>query len=335
MNNTFNVYSLGMSLLIIPFLIQNICKLFEKKLDRLQLILFSIFFLTHPIFIEVLFLNKFFTGFLPLLITIYSLNLRRDNSLLYGQMGLFFAATLNPAYFLPAWCLFGKDFKQLKNAKFYLAASFSVLMFFYFNQLNSFSHNILFAIGNFLNAFYFAFSHTITNISLYRPISIFIWVSLLFLGFSLFHIFKKRLYDELYFFLIFPFASVFFYSIVYPYDIWNEAFSNNQNYLMVLVLLVYLFIKTMPRLIIYALMVLNLYGTFNLVSNWFPISNQLEQDLATLELQDSTKTLLKRTLSWQYFFEGNKEKALEINQMLIDEKNTDSDLLRENIIFKK
>jgi cell division protein FtsW (lipid II flippase) len=129
--------------------------------------------------------------------------------------------------------------------------------------------------------------------------------------------------------------SVFFYSIIYPYDIWTEAFSNHQNYLMVLLVLIYIFIKTMPRLIIYGFIFLNLYGSVNLVRNWFPISAQLEQDLSTLELKDNAKLLVQRTLSWQYFFEGNKEKALNLNQSLIENNLDDADLLRENIIFKK
>jgi hypothetical protein len=58
-------------------LIKNIAGLFKNNLDNLQMILFAIFFLTHPIFIEVLLLNKFFTGPLPLLITVYALNLRK------------------------------------------------------------------------------------------------------------------------------------------------------------------------------------------------------------------------------------------------------------------
>lgn len=335
MNNELSVFSLGFSLLIIPLLIKNIADLFKNNLDNLQMILFAIFFLTHPIFIEVLLLNKFFTGPLPLLITVYALNLRKENSILYGHLGLLFAATLNPAYLLPALGFLIIDFKKLNAARMYLSVSFIVLFLFYFNQLNFYSHNLIFALGNFLNSFYFAFTHTLINVSLYQPISLFLAVSLLFLGFSFFKIIKQKIYSDFYLFLLLPFLSVFFYSIIYPYDFWHEAFSNHQNYLMVLLVLIYIFIKTMPRLIIYGFIFLNLYGSVNLVRNWFPISAQLEQDLSTLELKDNAKLLVQRTLSWQYFFEGNKEKALYLNQSLIENNVDDADLLRENIIFKK
>lgn len=336
MNNELNAFSLGLSLLIIPLLVKNIASLLEKNLDNLQIILFFIYFLTHPIFIEVLLLNKFFNGLFPFLITIYAFNLKKENLLLNAHLGFLFAATLNPAYCLPALGLFILDFKKIKSARLYLSISFIVLLLFYFNQLNFYSHNLIFALGNFLNSFYFAFSHTMINISLYQPILFFLIASLIFLGYSFFQIIRQKIYTDFYLYLLLPFFSVFFYSIIYPYDIWTEAFSNNQNYLMVLFILIFIFIKTMPRLIIYGFIFLNLYGSVNLIRNWFPISAQLEQDLSTLELKDKSKYLIKRSLAWQYFLEGKKEKALEINQTLIDQNSIDdSDLLRENLIFKK
>jgi len=335
MNISLNVFNITLSLLIIPFLIKNIFTLLKEQLSQLQSTLLIIYFLTHPILIETFLINKFFITLFPLLITIYALNLRKENSFLLGHIGLTFSATLNPAYLLPALILLIIDIKKLKKERIYFFTTYLVLLLFYFNQFNLFNHNILFSIGNFLNAFYFAFTYSITNFSIYKPINSYSFASIFFLIFSLYFLIKNKNYTELYSYLIFPITAVFFYSIIYPYDIWNEAIGNSHFILMPFLIMVFIFIKTMPRLIIYAFIFLNFYSSINFIKNWFPVSAQIEQNLANLEFKPNAKQLMQRTLSWQYFFEGNQIKAVEMNTRLIEENSNDPDLHRENIIFQR
>jgi hypothetical protein len=291
--------------------------------------------LFHPWSIDAFLAPNLLEGPIAFLILIFAIEKLLDEQILFSQIIFILAGVFNISLTLIPIYIYIKKFKELKNYTLYHLL-YLIILFYYLRKhelmldrlpLHFYIHyiqNIFFPITLSI------FTYSLAPINFPSMATVFLFVFLLWFN-------KRKELQKLYFLL--PFSILTFIGTMTTswnekYFFWKEVIFNPSSFMIVTFSTIILLALSIPKRIFYAYTFFIIFVSTFWGICWFPNSKILEYSKDNLPKDYSQIFYMQKLMAWQYLYEGDTQRGIQILDKLTLEYPKDQEILKELLYLK-